>query len=172
MDPRASSEIRDYTGATTVNPGTLATVFGLVDADYDGTAYIREVRDYGNTPGPFSSTTHGFFAAVYRDLKWDSLSEQDQQAIGVTLADLDTTQPLQFTYDGLGDLTRIVINWGDGDAQPLIAQLEAAEVAEASGDLRRKDKALKQYRKLVKAEIGRSLTRSNANMLIAISNTL
>ena len=172
MDPRASSEIRDYTGATTVNPGTLTTVFGLVDADYDGTANIREVRDYDNTPGPFASTTHGFFAAVYRDLRWDSLSEQDQQAIGVTMSDLDTTQPLQFTYDGLGDLTRIVVNGGDGDDQALIAQLEAAEAAEAIGDLRRKDKALKQYRKLVKAEIGRSLTRSNANMLIAFSNTL
>jgi hypothetical protein len=52
------------------------------------------------------------------------------------------------------------------------AQLDAAEAAEARGDQRRKDKALKQYRELVKAEIGRSLTRSNANTLIAISYTL
>jgi prepilin-type N-terminal cleavage/methylation domain-containing protein len=171
MDPHASSQIRDYTGATTVNAGTLTMVFGLVDADYDGTANIREVLDYDNAPGPFSSTTHGFFAAAYRDLRWDTLSEQDQQAIGVTMNDLDTTQPLQFTYDGLRDLTRVVIWFVEGDFL-MNAQLDAAEAAEASGDLRRKDKALKQYRKLVKAEIGRSLTRSNANTLIAISNTL
>jgi prepilin-type N-terminal cleavage/methylation domain-containing protein len=172
MDSRASSEIRDYTGATTVNAGTLTAVFGLVDADYDGTANIHEVMDYDNTPSPFASTTHAFFAAVYRDLKWDNLSAQDQQAIGVTMNDLDTTQPLLFTYDGLGDLTRIVVDWGDGDAQPMIAQLDAAEAAEASGDQRRKDKALKQYKKMVKAEIGRSLTRGYANTLIAIANTL
>jgi len=58
MNPNASSQIRDYTGATTVNAGTLAMAFGLVDADDDGTASCREVMDYDNAPGPFSATIH------------------------------------------------------------------------------------------------------------------
>ncbi|MEN3332255.1 MAG: hypothetical protein V7641_1620 [Blastocatellia bacterium] len=172
MDTDATSQIREYTGATTVNAGTLANVFDLLDTDNDGLITINEVVAYDNTPGAFSSTTNGFLTQVYRDLKWDNLGEQDRQAIGVTMAELDTTQPLLFTYDGLSNLTRILIHWGDGNDAALIAKLEAAEAAEANGNLNRKAKSLKQYRKLVKAEIGKSLTRTNANMLIAISNTL
>jgi prepilin-type N-terminal cleavage/methylation domain-containing protein len=172
MDPDATSQIREYTGATTVNAGTLANVFSQLDADADGRVTINEIFSYENTAGEFSPTVHGFLTQVYRDLKWDNLSEQDRQAIAVTMTELDTTQPLLFTYDGLGNLTSILIHWGDGNDTALIAKLEAAEAAEASGNLNRKAKSLKQYRKLVKAEIGKSLTRTNANILIGISNTL
>lgn len=172
MDPNAPSQIRDYTGATTVNTGTLAHVFNLIDTDYDGRANVREVMECGNASGAFSPSVNGFLTQVYRDLKWENLSVQDRQAIGVTMAELDTAKPLQFSYDGLSDLTRILIHWGDGNDQMLIAALEAAEAAEAGGNLNRKAKMLKQYRKLVKAEIGKSLTRANASTLIAVSNTL
>lgn len=177
MDPNASSQIRDYTGATTVNPGTLSNVFSLIDADYDGTANISEISHTYDGDLQFGGAVQGFLAAVYRDLKWDGLGEQDRQSIGVQMTDLDPTQPLQFTYDGLGDLTRILIQAGDGTSNTillaeLLAKLDAAEAAEAAGNLNRKAKMLKQYRKMVKAEIGRSLTRANANTLLAICNTL
>jgi prepilin-type N-terminal cleavage/methylation domain-containing protein len=172
LDPNATSEVRGYLGATTLNSGTLASVFDTLDTDEDGLVSISEVSGADNTLGSFSPNLKGFTDTVFRDLKWDSLSEQDRQAIAVGMSELDTTEPLLFSYDGLGNLTSVLINWGDGNADALIAKLEAAEAAEASGDLKAKSKALKQYRNLVKAEKGKSLTRANTNTLIAISNTL
>jgi prepilin-type N-terminal cleavage/methylation domain-containing protein len=172
LDPNAISEVRGYVGMTTVNAGTLASVFDTLDADKDGEVSISEVMAIDNTLGSFSPTLKGFLDALYRDLKWDSLSNEDRQAIAVGMSELDTSQPLLLSYDGLGNLTSILINWGDGNAEALIAKLEAAEAAEAIGDLKGKSKALKQYRNLVKAERGRSLTRAEANILITISNTL
>ncbi|PYT02371.1 MAG: hypothetical protein DMF60_21535 [Acidobacteria bacterium] len=95
------------------------------------------------------------------------MSEQDRQATTVVLADFNNDgdvdgADLLFSYQGLRDLTRTILP----NSSDLIAKLDAAEEAEASGNLNRKAKSLKQYRQLVKSGSGTLMTRANANTLI------
>lgn len=174
MHPDATSEVRAYTGSTTVNAGTLNSL----DTNHDGDVNINEVVAADNTLGSFSPAVSGFLDAVYRDLKWDDLSEQDREAVRVATGDVngDASAAL-FSYDGLAELTRMLfISAQDGTSNTILmqltARLEEAEAAEAAGNQKGKAKALKKYRKLVKSQRGQTFTRANGNMLITLSDTL
>ena len=162
----AASQVRGYVGATTVNAGTLSNVFNTLDTSHNGDVSVNEI----SFVDPELNTVKAFLQQVYRDLKWDDLSDQDRQAIAVRISDLDTTQPLLTSYQGLRNLT--VIDWGDGHSDAAVAKLNSAEAAESNGNLNRKAKFLKQYRKIVKQGAGTLLTNKNANTLIALSMTL
>ena len=172
LDPNAASQVRAYTGTTTVNTGTLTTVFTTLDMNHDGRASVNEVTAFltSDPTGPTYQPLKAFNDAMNRELRLDTLSGQDGNDIAVMMSELVTTQPLLFSYQGLRNLT--IIDWGDGSPDEAIAKLNAAEAAEANGNLNRKAKFLKQYRKLVKQGIGTSLTNANANTLITISTTL
>jgi hypothetical protein len=108
-------------------------------------------------------------------MKWDSLSDEAGSAIFVAAGDIDgdsSQQPPLFSYDGLADLTAIYSVIGALDLNDLFLKLEEAEAAEASGNQRGKAKAIKDYQKAVKAQIGQAFTRNQANILITLSKTL
>jgi hypothetical protein len=87
------------------------------------------------------------------------------------VGDVNGDTALLFSYDGLGRITATYT--GNAIAlSGMLAKLEAAEAAEARGNLAGKAMALQKYRNKVKAERGRSLTRAEANTLLAISKTL
>jgi hypothetical protein len=169
LNPDATAQIRGYTES----PNTVMNSLNTLDTNHDSKVSISEVNGFLTTDptGPTYVPLKGFLDAVYRDLRLDTISGQDGNDIVVTMSDLDATQPLLFSYQGLRNLT--VIDWGDGSSpNDAIAKLNAAEAAEKSGNLNRKAKFLKQYRKIIKQGSGTVLTTTNANTLIAISNAL
>jgi hypothetical protein len=167
----ATDQVRAYTGATTINAGTLASVFSTLDTNHDARVSQNEISTFltSNPTGPTYVPLRTFNDAITRELRLDTLSGQAGQDIVVATADLDITQPSLFSYDGLRNLTRTI---APDFNQDLIEKLDAAEAAEANGNLNRKAKSLTQYRKLVRRQIGTSLTGTNANILITISTTL
>jgi len=169
LDPTAASQVREYTETTMVNNGA----FDMIDTSHDGKVSINEINTFTNTTfddEALKNPLTSWLAQAYLELRLDSLSDQDSQAIFVTDRDVDGGDFLLFSYDGLADLTRVLV---DGPIlTQLTAKLDAAEAAEANGNLNRKAKSLKQYRKLVKRQIGTSLTSTNANILNTISTTL
>ncbi len=169
----ATDQVRAYTGASTINAGTLTSAFATLDTSRDGRVSVNECSTFltSDPAGPTFLPLKAFNYALTRELRLDTLDAQAGQDIMVATGDLDITQPSLFSYDELQYLTRIVFNGGAGD-DTLAANLQSAEDAEASGNLNRKAKALKQYRKRVKSLIGTSVTRTNSNTLIALSNCL
>ncbi len=173
LDPNATAQVREYTES----PATHTTVFNTIDTNRDGEVSVQEINSFTNTTfddqalkGPLQA----FIGGVFVGLKLDSLSEQDRQAVRIGITPVFNGDDLLFSYEGLRSLTQISV--ADGTSNTILlamtAKLDEAEAAEASGNLNRKTKALKQYRKLVKVQIGLSLTRTNANLLITISTTL
>ena len=174
LDPTeaATSQVRGYVGATTVNAGTQTSVFTTLNTNHDGMVSVQECISGQGAGDPIPTELLGsFLAAVSRELRLDMLDAQSGQDIAVTMAELDQTQPSLFSIDELQHLTRIVVNGGEGD-DILATKLQAAEDAEASGNLNRKAKSLKQYRKRVNKLIGTSVTRTEANTLIALANCI
>jgi hypothetical protein len=172
----ASSQIRQYTGATTINSGTLNSAFATLDTGRDGNVSISEINAFltSDPAGPTFVPLKAFLDTMSRELRLETLSAQGLQDISVSLGDFDGDSDVDgadylFCYDGLRNLTKTIVPVSNTD---LIGKLDAAEAAEAAGQLKFKTKFLKQYRQLVKARIGSSVTRANANILLAIANTL
>ena len=167
----AISQVRGYTGATTVDAGTLASVFERLDTTGDGLVSLHECISGQGSGDPIPTEMRSFLATVKQELKLDSLSDLDQQAIAATMAELDTTQPSLFSFAELQHLTRILVNGGAGD-DLLAARLQTAADAEANGNLKLKTKALNQYKKRVKNLRGTSITHFNAATLITLAEVL
>jgi type II secretory pathway pseudopilin PulG len=168
LDPTSVSQIRAYTESS----GNISTAFASVDSNHNGKVSISEVNGFptSDPTAPTYLPVRSWLDQVYRDLRWDVLTGQERDDIGVTLTDLDTRQALLFSYAGLRSLT--VIDWGDGSADEAVAKLNKAEAAEASGNLTRKAKFLQQYKNIIKQGAGTLLTSTNANTLTTIANTL
>jgi hypothetical protein len=172
MRPNAISQVNAYTGSTTVNAGVL----DLLDADNDDDVSIEEINRLRFTNTTFDDQAglplRAFIDRVYLDLRWDNLNQQDRESIGVATGDIngDASEAL-FSYDALRRLTMLFVPDGTSNTM-MIRELNNAEAAETSGDDKGKSKALKDYRKLVRDQIGMTLTRSNADILITLSYTL
>jgi hypothetical protein len=150
----------------------------LMDADGDGRITIQEVRSYDdpNMDSALKGSLREFIDYVAQEMKLTDISDGTSNTIFVRAAELEAArgeQPPLFSYDGLCTLTTTMFA-SDGLAVSLLLceKLEAAEAAEASGDLPGRDKAIKSYKKLLKSEIGRTITRSNANMLTGMLDIL
>ena len=150
----------------------------VMDADGNGRLTIHEIRNYDdpNMDNSLMGPLKEFIDYVEQEMKWDRLSEEGAFSIDIgTSENLASNQPPLFSYDGLAVLTRSSISDGTSNTiliAELLDKLEAAEAAEASGNAKGKMKAIKNYQKQVKAQIGQALTRTNAQMLITISMTL
>ena len=173
LDASAGTQVRSYSEA----PSTLTGVFNTLDGNDDGRVNITELR-FANTTfddEALRSPIQEFLNFVAQEMKWDSLSEEASSAIFVAAGDVDgdsSEQPPLFSYDGLCLLTGTYSTNVGPDISALCEKLEEAEAAEAIGNQKGKAKALKVYQKTVKALIGQSLTRNEANILIALSKTL
>ncbi len=169
LDPSATSQVRSY---TEMQGGEGIDYF---DFNKDGNLSISEIRNYDdpNMDSALSNPLKEFIAYVAQEMKWDTLSDGTSNTIlvGEDIGAASGEQPPLFSYDGLCILTNIWINQGEIPAS-LCSLLEEAEAAEANGDARGKSKAIKRYQKAVKAEIGRTVTRSNSKTLITMSKTL
>jgi len=89
-------------------------------------------------------------------------SDHDPILVGLALA---------ATFDDLCRLTRRYVTNADV-ADSLCAQLEAAKRADARGDQKTKEKALKAYVKLLRAQVGKSITSEQADVLIGLASEL
>jgi prepilin-type N-terminal cleavage/methylation domain-containing protein len=180
LAPDATSQVRDYTES----PDRVPEVFNLIDVNGDGLVSAFEIN-WGDGAVGFTDTTfddealkrplESFLSFAARELRLDSLSEADSVAISVAGGDIngDNTD-LMFSYEGLRDLTRILVQDGTSTTilNSLLSRLNAAETAEANGNEKKKSQKLKEYRSLVNAQVGKSLTRANANTLIAFGDCL
>jgi len=153
-------------------------IANVMDTDADGRTTIDEIRNYDdpNMDSALKGPLSEFIDYVAREMKWDSLSEQESQNTAAVTTELEEFAnaahvPPLFSYDGLSVLTITAITDGTSNTL-LISELKAAEAADAAGDQKGKSKAIKNYQKQVKAQIGQTLTRTNAKTLITMSSTL
>jgi hypothetical protein len=75
------------------------------------------------------------------------------------------------TYDSLCALTRTLVS-KPGVADSLCEKLASAEAAASRGNLKARDATLKEYRSLLDAQAGKSVTAANAALLKSISLSL
>lgn len=75
------------------------------------------------------------------------------------------------THDSLCKLVELVVTDADVAAS-LCAQLNAAEAAEARGDVKTEAKLLNSFRKLVSAQTGKTIIASDATLLKNLSREL
>ncbi|HYV05169.1 MAG TPA: type II secretion system protein [Blastocatellia bacterium] len=180
LNQGATSQIRDYAES----PDRVPEVFNVIDVDGDGVVSVVEIN-WGDGAVGFTDTTfddealrrplESFLAFVARELRLDSLSDADGGAVAVSAGDITGDgEDLLVSYQGLRDLTGILVREGTGGTVlgSLRSKLNAAETAEANGNENKKSKKLQEYRMLVAAQIGKSLTRTNANTLIKLSACL
>jgi prepilin-type N-terminal cleavage/methylation domain-containing protein len=176
LDGSAIPQAREYCES----PATATNVYQLIDADDDGTVNINEVFSgdaYVNEMG-LKAPLRQFLDYVAQEMKWDNLSETAKINVRVDSnpdGDERTARSPLFSYDGLGILTATAMTDGTSNTlllAELLDKLEAAEAAEASGNLQGKMKALESYQKRIKSLVGQCFTRSNSKMLITLSTTL
>lgn len=96
-------------------------------------------------------------------------------AIATDKADNDGTGSTTFTvivtYDSLCDLTRQFVR-RPGVAKAMCYELQAAEIAEARGNMEAKSGAITAYVATVLAQKGKSLTADDAAVLVQLANAL
>jgi prepilin-type N-terminal cleavage/methylation domain-containing protein len=177
FDIPAELQVRAFVDEAMASPNWLFNETAM-DADGNGKITIHEIQNF-NDPNMDSSLMgplREFIAYAAQEMKWDRLSEASTFSIDIgTSENLESDQPPLFSYDGLAILTTTAITDGTSNTvliAELLAKLEEAEAAEASGNTKGKMKAIKNYQKQIKAQIGQALTRTNAQMLITMSKTL
>jgi hypothetical protein len=171
LNPAATFQVRGYTETTTSNGG----VIDIVDTSGDGEVSIDEFANTTFDDQALKVPVEAFLSRVYQDLKLDSLSQTEREAVTVAAGDIvGDGADLLFSYDALGNLTSLLA--ADGTSNTILfaitSKLDAAEAAEASGNQTAKFKALKQYKKLVKAQKGRAFSRANMNVLTMLADCM
>jgi hypothetical protein len=114
-----------------------------------------------------NSLVHDFLTTVQRTFGLD-LTNEDGSSPQIGLADLtsDVGPPL-FSYESLRIATVDFVT-KPGIANALIAKLNAAEAAEARGDLSAKAGALGAYLNQMRAQAGKALTEREAHALAIV----
>jgi prepilin-type N-terminal cleavage/methylation domain-containing protein len=173
LNPSAYTQVRGYSQS----PATVASVLQTLDGNDDNRVSINEVR-FANTTfddQALRNPLQGFLDFVAQEMKWDSLSQEAQAFIATDLPgtlNVASPEPELFSYDGLGRLTQTYSITVGPDINSLCANLAAAEAAERRGDQQGKAIAISAYQTAVRAQIGHSLTRNQASILMALSKTL
>jgi hypothetical protein len=138
----------------------IQSAFGLLDADGDGAITPREIL---GTETPF---LQALLPAVQRIYQFDLTREQ----AGVTFEEMLAAgdQPALFSDDSLRTATEDFVTKA-GVAGALVSKLDAAEAAEAQGNLAAKAGALGAYVNQLRAQRGKSLTGSEARALEVVA---
>ncbi|MCM3900158.1 MAG: prepilin-type N-terminal cleavage/methylation domain-containing protein [Pyrinomonadaceae bacterium] len=172
FDNSATSQVRGYVES----PDTINGVFNALDSDDDGRVSVEEILTSSSSirDAELRSPVEEFLAYVAQEMKLDSLSEAEKREISVGIADLEFTQQQAqtlFSYDGLSLLTKAWINQPD-ISNSLCATLEAAEAAEENGDLESFVLMMRSYQNQVRAQIGQTITGSDAQRLITLTDVM
>lgn len=172
LDANATTEVRNYTES----PSTVTGVFQRLDGNVDSRVSIAELGFADTTfdDEALRAPLRGFLDYVAQEMKWDRLDDAERALVTVDYAEMfgvESGQAPLISYDGLCRLTGIWVSQG-APTGALCAKLEEAEAAETGGDRQGKSKAIKAYQKMVKAQIGQTITRSHANTLMTLSKTL
>lgn len=166
----AASQVRDYVQS----PEAVNDVFNALDGDSDGKINVEEmvsspsaIRD-GELRGPLDQ----FLAYVAREMKFDSLSEEQKRAIHIPDGNLrQTSNASLFSYDRVRLLTRVCINQAD-ISNSLCVKLDDAAAAEASGDLQGRNRNILRYQDQVRSQIGQVISGSDAQTLITLTDVI
>lgn len=174
LDPSAALQVRDFVQS----PGTLEQVLDIVDGDGDGAVSLREAFDW---PGRYAQRFDGidpaieepvgrFLANVRQKMKVDDPSEEMSSQITVGIGVLRSTDSAQtwFSRDGLCRLLELYVTDGTV-ANELCKTLRRAEGADLRGDLRARDRFLRNYFGELEGQVHKTVTRKNATTLISLT---
>jgi len=140
--------------------GITQDVFDRLDTNHDGTLTLDELLQ-NQIVAPFAPflKSPGIFG-----------SELDAQIV-IKPSDLSGTPLFLFSYDSLRLLAGFY-SGKEGVAQSLSAKLDAAQAAEARGNLHAKAGALRAFEREVRAQTGKALTPEQADVLLTLVQTL
>jgi prepilin-type N-terminal cleavage/methylation domain-containing protein len=173
LNPDASSSARSFIES----PDALRQVLEIVDGDGDRKVSLREAIDW---PGRYADRFDGidpaiekpvveFLARVRREMRIDSLPEDARDQIGVGVGALRSSEAQTlFTLDGLCSLVRLSVT-DERLGDELCRKLRKAEAADKRGDLRARDRILRDYFEELERQVHRTLTRRNATTLVWVT---
>ena len=140
--------------------GITQDVFDRLDANHDGTLTLDELLQ-NQIIAPFALflKSPGIFGP-----------ELDAQIV-ITPSDLSGSPLFLFSYDSLKLLAGFYSS-KEGVGQSLSAKLDAAQAAEARGNLHAKSGALGAFEHEVRAQTGKALTPEQADVLLTLVQTL
>jgi hypothetical protein len=180
LDDSAPSQARGYLES----PDTVNGVLNTLDGDDDGKVSVEEMLASSSAipDAELRGPVEEFLAYVAREMRLDSLSEEERREIavgiderehspsiqkGTWIFDVGQTMSPQFSYDGFCLLTKLWINQPQISSS-LCATLDAAEAAEASGDLRGRNKAIQKYHRQVESQVGEAIAGGDAKRLLTL----
>jgi prepilin-type N-terminal cleavage/methylation domain-containing protein len=154
--PELVSQVRPFL----TQGGITQDIFDRLDLNHDGTLTLDEMLQ-NEIIAPFAPflKSQGIFG-----------EELDRQ-IMVTVSDLNRSPLFLFSYESLRLLCGFYSS-KEGVAQALSAKLDAAEAADARGNLHAKAGALGAFEHEVRAQTGKALTPQQAEVLLTLVQTL
>jgi prepilin-type N-terminal cleavage/methylation domain-containing protein len=174
LHPDAPSEARSFIES----PATLNQALDILDGDGDGNVSLLEAFDW---PGRYAQRFDGidpaiekpvlgFLAHARQKMKIDSLSEEARGQIEVRVDAQRSSEAGQmpFSLDGLCRLIGLYAT-DEKVADELCRKLRLAEAAAARGDMRARDRFLRDYLEELEKQTHKTLTRSNATTMVYLT---
>lgn len=174
LHPDAPSQARSFIES----PDTLNQALDILDGDGDGNVSLREAFDW---PGEYAQRFDGidpaieepvlgFLAHARQKMKIDGLSEEMRGQVGAGVGVLRSSDGGQtwFSLDGLCSLIARYVT-DQKVADELCRYLRRAAAADARGDLRARDRILKDYFDELERQVHITLTRRNATTLVWVT---
>jgi hypothetical protein len=156
--------LRDYTN----DAATTRLAFELLDSNHDGFVTPAEILAPDGSSSPILLA---FLATVERTLLFDVTGDRGSLP-RIALSDLTPgLSPPLFSYESLRIATNDFVTQ-TGVASGLNAKLNAAEAAEARGNLAAKAGAIRGYLNQLGAQSGKTLTAREAHALAVMASEL
>jgi hypothetical protein len=150
-----------------VRTRTTQLVFDFLDSNHDGFVTPDEILGSGGA----SPILLAFLGTVERTLFFD-ITGDGGSSPQIALSDLTSgLAPPLFSYESLRLATDDFVT-KPGVANGLKAKLDAAEAAEARGDVAAKAGALRAYLNQLGAQSGKALTKREAHALAIVASEM
>jgi type II secretory pathway pseudopilin PulG len=182
LNPDASSEARSFLES----PDSLRQALEILDGDGDGNVSLHEAFDW---PGEYAQRFDGidpaieepvlrFLAHARREMKIDTLDDETRGQLEVGVDVLRSSNGGQAGRPGDDALLKNVLSFevlshllnryvtDQKVADELGRQLRRAEAAGTRGDLRARDRILRDYFDGLETQVHKTLTRKNATTLV------